>query len=193
MLEALLPLQRLTADGMAVLVLHHPSKGEPRPGQMARGSGALSGYADMIVEMSWYSRSAEFDRRRKLRAWSRHDETPRELVIELNEEGTDYRSLGDFEAEAFRANWSVLERLLKEAEQKLTRRELLERWPPEVEPPCDTTLWRWLEKAVADGKMCRSGQGHRCSPYRYWLTGCEPRRRGLPDLDELPPLDWDDR
>jgi hypothetical protein len=40
MLEALLPLQRLTALGLCVLVLHHPRKGEAAPGQAARGSGA---------------------------------------------------------------------------------------------------------------------------------------------------------
>jgi hypothetical protein len=153
---------------------------------MARGSGALSGYADIIVEMTWYARTAENDRRRKLRAWSRHEETPRELVIELNEDGTDYRALGDFEAEAFRANWPVLRRLLKEADAKLTRRELLERWPPEAEAPGETTLWRWLDRGIAEGKLCRSGHGRKYSPYRYWLPGHEPRSSGLPDL---PPLD----
>src|SRR5262249_40946179 len=46
MLEALLPLSRLTAAGAAVLLLHHPRKGEWVDGQMARGSGALAGFAD---------------------------------------------------------------------------------------------------------------------------------------------------
>src|SRR5262249_14760917 len=45
-LEALLPLQRLTDVGLSVLLLHHPRKGNPAVGQAARGSGALSGFAD---------------------------------------------------------------------------------------------------------------------------------------------------
>src|SRR2546427_417676 len=72
MLEGLMPLQRLSGQGVAVLVLHHPRKGEPAPGQAARGSGALSGYVDILVEMSWLSRADAEDRRRLLRAWSRH-------------------------------------------------------------------------------------------------------------------------
>src|SRR5581483_12161002 len=40
MLEALLPLQRLTTEGVAVLVLHHPRKKARPDGQSARGSGA---------------------------------------------------------------------------------------------------------------------------------------------------------
>ena len=51
MLQALLPLQDLTRRGMAVLLLHHPVKGEPREGQAARGSGALLGFADISIEM----------------------------------------------------------------------------------------------------------------------------------------------
>src|SRR5205085_975835 len=37
MLELLMPLQRLTALGMSVLVLHHPRKGATLAGQAARG------------------------------------------------------------------------------------------------------------------------------------------------------------
>src|SRR5262245_27923009 len=83
MLSALLPLQRLTAAGLAVLVLHHPRKGEFLAGQAARGSGALAGYVDIVVEMHCANRADPDDRRRVLRAFSRHEETPRQLVIEL--------------------------------------------------------------------------------------------------------------
>ena len=36
LMESLLPLRRLTAQGMCVLLLHHPAKGDPLPGQAAR-------------------------------------------------------------------------------------------------------------------------------------------------------------
>jgi hypothetical protein len=51
MLEFLLPLQRLTALGLSVLLLHHPSKAATATGLAARGSGALSGFADILIEM----------------------------------------------------------------------------------------------------------------------------------------------
>jgi hypothetical protein len=175
MLEALMPLQRLSGQGVAVLVLHHPRKGEPAPGQAARGSGALSGYVDILVEMSWLSRADTEDRRRLLRAWSRHAQTPRELVIELNAEGTDYECLGDFKAEEFRQNWEQLRGVLEGAPRRLTRAEVLEAWPREGPRPSAVTLWRWLEQAVAAGLVCRDGDGRRNNPYRYWLAGQEER------------------
>lgn len=76
MLRALLPLQRLTTRGMAVLVLHHPRKGTLVPGQAARGSGALSGFVDIIIEMQRLGAGHPSDRRRRLRAYSRHHATP---------------------------------------------------------------------------------------------------------------------
>ena len=48
MLDGLTPLQRLTAAGIAVLLLHHPRKLDGQP----RGSGALPGFADILIEMS---------------------------------------------------------------------------------------------------------------------------------------------
>ena len=72
MLTALLPLQRLTAAGLAVLVLHHPRKRASADGQAARGSGALSGYVDVLIEMHWYEQAADNDRRRRLLASAVH-------------------------------------------------------------------------------------------------------------------------
>jgi hypothetical protein len=95
MLQALLPLQDLTARGAALLLLHHPKKGETRPGQAARGSGALPGFVDVLIEMSWYAAPQHADRRRRLQTFSRFSETPARLVIELNADATDYTSLGD--------------------------------------------------------------------------------------------------
>ena len=193
MLEALLPLQRLTTAGMAVLVLHHPRKGgaDAGPGG-ARGSGALAGYVDVIVEMSWFARAVDTDRRRMLRGWSRHEETPRELVIELSADGREYLALGTSEVAAFGSGWPVLRRLLEQSKDTLTRQEVLEEWPLNVPKPSETAVWQWLERAVEQGEVCRLGTGRRNSPFRYYLAGREPRRYGLPELpelEELPDLD----
>jgi AAA domain-containing protein len=96
-LDALLPLQRLTERGVAVLGQHHPRKKAGPAGTAARGSGALSGHADILIEMHWQGEPSETDRRRRLYAWSRHEETPRQLVIELNPAGTDYEALAESE------------------------------------------------------------------------------------------------
>jgi len=192
MLEALMPLQRLTALGMSVLVAHHPRKKESADGHAARGSGALSGYVDIIVEMHWYSRASEGDRRRRLQTYSRYEATPRQLVIELNADGTDYSTHGGFHEDEFTQGWHVLRQVLEDAHGKLTRREILGDWPEDHVKPGEITLWKWLERAVAQALVLRSGTGRKSSPYRYWLPGMEEKWQDDPFyLPELPP--WDDR
>ena len=179
MLEALLPLQNLTALGMSVLLMHHPRRQSSAAGQTARGSGALSGHVDVIVEMQAVS-DAPADRRRRLRGFSRFEETPRDRVIELNAEGTDYISHGDFEEEFFVRGWPVLRGVLSEAANKQTRREILVAWPPDHERPGEVTLWRWLERGVGRGVVLRAGSGSRLEPFRYWLPEQEAVWRSDP-------------
>jgi hypothetical protein len=172
MLDALLPLQRIKSQGISVLLSHHPSKKATSPGFVARGSGALSAYVDVLIEMHRFT-PADTDRRRRLEAFSRYDATPRELVIELTADGCDYISHGDFEAAEFAASWDTLRAVLDDAPQKLTRRDILRLWPPSRPAPAGVTLWRWLERATAHGLLRRDGLGHKKSPFRYWLPARE--------------------
>jgi AAA domain len=190
MLEALLPLQRLTKLGISVLVLHHPRKGESAPGRAARGSGALSGHMDILIEMDWFGQPHEDDRRRKLSAFSRHPQTVRRLVIERTPDGKDYTSLGDFSELDHNAGWPVLLGMLEDTNRKITKQGIREQWPADYACPSDVTLWRWLERAVSEGHVRRSGSGRGREPFVYWLPAKEeewannPYR--LPDLEELP-------
>jgi hypothetical protein len=168
MMEALLPLERLQKWGMAVALLHHPRKGRTLAGQAARGSGALLGHADIVVEMHPYS-ADDADRRRVLRAWSHHPATPRQLVIEWAADGTDYLARGTLTDEEFREHWLELLPYFASAPSKLTRRELRNLLPTGRGAPTDRTLWRWLERAVAAGLLLREGSGHKTTPFRYWL------------------------
>jgi hypothetical protein len=179
MLDTLAPLQRLAATGLAALVLHHPGKKDSGPGPSGRGSGALLGCADILVEMRWYRRAAEADRRRRLVALSRYEETPRQLVVELNADGTDYLAHGSFAEEEFASHWGVLLALLRPAPRKLTRAELYRQWPGE-ERPDPASLYRWLRRAVAAGLLRQDGRGQRHHPFRYWLAENEGRWRQDP-------------
>jgi hypothetical protein len=181
MMEALAPLRSLTERGMAVLLLHHPSKRGAEEGTAARGSGALPAFVDVIVEMDCCRRArAGDDRRRRLIGFSRYDETPRELIVELNAEGTDYAALGDGAEEEFRDNWIRLRAALAGAPRKLTWHEVVERWPDDDEPPPRTSLRRWLAGAVARGLVRREGAGNRTSPRRYWLPEMEEKWQADP-------------
>ena len=188
MLDFLAPLQQLAGRGLAVLLLHHPAKKESRDGPTGRGSGALLGSADILLEMRWYRRPTDSDRRRRLLALSRFDDTPRELVIELNADGTDYIARGNFADEEFAAHWRVLEGLLREAPRKLARDEILLGWPAEDRPD-PATLYRWLRRAVGQGLVRQDGHGKCKLPFRYWLPESEARWRKDPlSLITMPEL-----
>ncbi len=177
MLEMLAPLRRLTERRMAVLLLHHPKKGPADEGAAARGSGALSAYADIIVEMDCCRRSRPGnDRRRALAAFSRFDDTPRDLVIELNAAGTDYEARGEAAHDEFLDCWSRLHAVLLAARGKLTRRELAASWPDaDGPPPPEASLRRYLKAALARGLLRSEGAGTKESPLRYWLPEAEAR------------------
>jgi AAA domain len=187
MLDVLLPLQELTLLGIAVLILHHPRKAPSAPGQTARGTGALPGSVDILMELDAMNWATEDDRRRRLYAFSRHVTTPRRLVIELTPDGNDYISHGDFVGHDFRDNWQILHGVLEDADQKLTRKAILAAWPSDYAKPADQTLWRWLNRAVKEGLLLCCGAGRCKDPFVYWLDGMEEVWDSNPyKLDPLP-------
>jgi hypothetical protein len=184
------PLQQLLHAGTSVLVLHHPRKGQSAEGQAARGSGALAGQADIVMEMSCPGRAAEADRRRQILGFSRHAETPRGLIIELTADGKDYVSRGDIAIDEFKSGWEVLFGVLDEADRKKTRKEILYLWPDDHPKPDPATLWRWLDRAVVDERVLCAGRGRRNDPFVFWLPGKEEEWANDPfRLPDLPPLD----
>lgn len=171
MLQVLRGLSRLTRQGQAVLVLHHPTKGEATAGRLARGCGALCAYVDILMEMSLVSSALETDRRRRLAGWSRFEETPRRCLVELLADGTDYEIVLETELEdAFSHHWPAVERLLAFPPRKLTRQELLVAWRAKATAPSPMTLWRVLDRAVESGLLLCEGAGTHGDPFRYWLA-----------------------
>jgi hypothetical protein len=154
---------------------------------LARGSGALSGFVDVLLEMRWHSGAASADRRRVLRGWSRHEETPRRWLTELGETGTVYRGRGEEEQADWEDGWPVLEAVLAAADGTLTRQQIREQWPSAVPSPEATTLWKWLRRAVELGRLTRHGDGHKGDPFRYGLVGQSSSL--LPPLPDLAPLE----
>jgi hypothetical protein len=175
--ECLTPLQRLATAGMCVLLPHHPKKGKTVAGQAARGCGALPGFVDIIIEMGHYTHPDDLDRRRRLIAFSRHDDTPRHLLIELQADGTDYVVLQTGLEAALGDSWPAVVNTLTEATSKLTRQEILENWPPDYSKPDSTTLWRWLSRALTQGIVRQEGTGRPRDPFRYWLPEREEMMR----------------
>jgi hypothetical protein len=176
MLAALLPLRdSIAACGFACLLLHHPRKKESPAGMRARGSGALSAHADILLELEYLSAPEDPDRRRLLLGCSRQPATPRRRVIELSADGADYLSLGDLEDIDFSRGWQQLALLFADAPAKLTCRDIASTWPADQPSPPRPTLYRWLERAVQQKLIERQGTGRKNDPYIYWLKGQEAR------------------
>jgi hypothetical protein len=193
MLDCLLPLQALANQGPAVWLLHHPAKGKRADGQAARGSGALTGFADIIMEMSCYRRARSRDRRRRICAYSRYVETPRHLILELNAGGTDYLVRTDAAGTPLVQTWAEVHYILQSATDKLSQQDILERWPVEEDRPDRSTLSRWLKRATQQGLICRSGSGYRGDGFRYWLPGREPLLWPGDNASEADKQAWRDR
>jgi hypothetical protein len=158
---ALLPLQAIATAGCAVLFVRHPRKSDGSQATAGRGSGAIAGFVDIIIEMRRYEPEQQQDTRRVLSVYSRYE--PFEMVIRWAGDG-QYETLGTpaaYSAEAQRQR--LLEAL---AEQDgATTADLAKA----VELPYATVSKR-LGELEAAGQVVRAGTGKRGDPYRWFLA-----------------------
>ena len=168
-LDALLPLYGITARGAAVLLIHHPRKGDAGEGQASRGSGAIPSFVDVIMELRRYDASNREDRRRVLTAYSRFDETPPEVVIELGDDG--YRTVGD-KADAKQSDrLQTIAELLPVDNPGMTAEEVHDHWPDDaaIPKPGKRTVQADLKHGAAGRRWATSGAGTKGDPLRYSL------------------------
>jgi hypothetical protein len=184
LLDMLQPLQRLSAAGVAVLILHHPRKKPSEEGSSARGGGALLGFVDIILELHRVGRLHSDERRRRLVGLSRHAETPRQLVYQW-EASDEFVRIDDPFGDRFRDNWEQVHAILAGRTTSATHHELLTDWPPDRAKPSPSVLYEWLNRATEQKLVRRHGTGRRSDPYRYRLPNEDDAYR---DQGELAPL-----
>ena len=132
-LESLSPLNAITESGAAVLLVHHLRKSNGGEAMAVRGSSALAGWVDAIVELRRFSPEAQDDRRRVFRAYTRFVETPPETVLELGD--GEYRAIGT-KTEATRAErFEVIRKLLSPDGPGDSVDDVREKWPDELPTP----------------------------------------------------------
>jgi AAA domain len=185
LLEMLQPLQRLAGAGAAVLLLHHPRKERSEEGSTARGSGALLGFVDIILELHRVGRLQSDARRRRLIGLSRHKRTPPLVVYEWDPTTGEFTGLGDLLGQRFRDNWKQLQAILARRERAASHDDLLMDWPADRDKPSPSVLYEWLARAHEEKLVRREGQGIRSDPYRYRLPNADD---AYWDRGELPPM-----
>jgi len=166
MLNALNPLRRFR--NAAVLLVHHLRKSDAHSGMGGRGSNALPGFVDIILELRAYDNLHREDRRRILTAYSRFPETPPELILELSDDGLRYDVFegprDSFQDRRIRA----LVALIQAAREPLTKDDILTRWPKGPIPkPSPATLRRDLQDATQRGLIQVQGTGVRNDPFLF--------------------------
>jgi hypothetical protein len=175
MMQALGPLHRITEAGAAVLIVHHPKKGDAAEGQACRGSGALPGFVDIILEFRRFNAESPEDKRRKIKSHSRFDETPPEAVIELTPTG--YRFVGTNSEAKQSDRFKVIEEILSQTDW-LTSDGIHGNWPAgDVPCPGQRTVDLDAKKGAEQGRWIKEGTGKRGDPFRYQFVS-----RTLPPL-----------
>jgi hypothetical protein len=164
-LEAVAPLQEAAAvDGLAVIILRHERKGGGDVGDSGRGSSAFAGAVDVVLRLR-RSEGAARPGIRVLDALSRFDQTPDTLVIELTDAG--YVALGDTEAVAAEEARAAVLQAAPTSEDKAMREADLLSAADVKRTVGQGAIREYLEA----GRLCRTGEGKRGDPYRYWKPG----------------------
>jgi len=167
LLDALIPLRRLTQRGIAILMNHHPSRHNLRELQ-GRGGGALHAFVDIDVKL--YNVPGErSDRVRRILSKARPFGSNTEFRIELTEDGKDYIEVPPDPVLGWREGIAVTRSVLLAAGQPLTVIEVWKGWQEDFPQPALKTLRRWLAMAHADSLLARSGSGHRNDAFKYWV------------------------
>ncbi len=163
MMRALIPLNKITEAGAALLINHHPRKSQGEEGLSTRGSGALAGFASILMELRRYDPSNELDCRRKLKVLSRF-EVPPEAIVELKD--SNYRIVGSLSETKAQDRWGVISKIVQGTSPGLRVEEIMEQWPGDS-CPSRRTIADDLAVMVKSGIISSTGAGVKNDPCRF--------------------------
>ena len=160
--SAMVPLQDAAHDGLAILVCRHERKSGGEVGESGRGSSAISGDVDVILQLR-RPEGHQPGTRRVIESLSRYSETPDKLVVELTEDG--YLVLGDSDAVALGDAVRIVSGLIG---GEFDRKEgwSLDELAEDGEIP-RATVRRAVRELKGRREVTESGSGKRGDPYRY--------------------------
>ena len=161
---ALMPLWDISAHH-GVLLVHHLKKGDGAEATGSRGSGALPGFVDTILELRRHEPTNPGSRKRVLTGYGRDEDTPAEVLVELDLVTGQYRGLGDRKADRMASFRQTALGILPANRPGLTITELSDAWPGES--PTKSTLIEVMHAGAVDGLWTRDGTGKKGHPWRF--------------------------
>lgn len=156
--NALISLNHLKNKNIAILLIHHIRKSGGDEGAGTRGSGAIGAFVDIIVEFKRTEATNVNNTSRVLRCFSRFEETPDELVIELIEGKYIPRGTSQDVSKQKRIQYVI--QILQESSVPLTTKELLEDWDVEEygSKPTSRSVNNYLPALLRDGLIVITGE-----------------------------------
>lgn len=162
--EAIGKLVAAAAAGIAVVLVHHQRKGGGEEGEGLRGSGAIAGSCDMILEVERVEGDAP-KTHRQLVALGRWPETPDVLIVDWDKATGSWQVIGEAESrhETGPKMWAT--RL----------EECVGRNPgvtiTELEELLGSVRKEWnqaMQNLLREGRIERLGLGRKGAPYRHY-------------------------
>ena len=168
-IESMLPLDALMECGLALLFVQHASKADGGKGRAARGSNALTGAVDIVLELRRYRPSDLRDRRRKVASLGRFSD-PEEYTIALSNCGLRY-ALCDQSADAGASshcafNNHLLASVLPTTPPGLTAEEVHKLLPKGR--PRRGDVMEELRAGARSGTWLQNGTGKSNDAFRFW-------------------------
>ncbi len=162
--EALEPLQYAAASGLAVVVVTHQRKSSGEFGEAVRGSNALTGGVDVVVELERPQASLALSKHvRVLRAVSRFNSTPEEFYVELGDNG--YTAVDDPAEVKVQAERAEVLEAVRAAGEPMTSRQIAE----DLEKQ-EASVRRYLNDLLEREAVTREGKGVKGNPHRWRLA-----------------------
>jgi hypothetical protein len=164
--EAMAELVGAVRHGLALVLVHHQRKGGGEELEGARGSGAIVGMPDAVIELERLGDGAP-PNQRQLVAEARWPGVPGVLVIDRDPATGAYRVIGEGEDRADATGLAWRRRLL----EALPFEDTLEEWPSykELERQLGVKS-KWLgalQRLRGEGAVRRTGPGVSGHPYRF--------------------------
>jgi predicted ATP-dependent serine protease len=160
----------------AVVLVHHERKSGGADGHGIRGGSALFGLVDQSLSLE--RRPGGGENQRVLKALGRYDDSPAELVLELD--GDEYRAIGTPEQFTLAARQAVVLGILTDVPQTVEALMAAAQLPR-------TTTQKVLSSLGA--KVARQGAGIKGDPYLYCRPAPQAQGEELAaeEPDSIPP------